>query len=241
MGELSDVSLPDLVDLFVKRRRTGKLTVKADGREVDLYIVDGALVLASTSDLTLRLGRMLIRLGIINNQQLLDALHEQTETPRPRSLGSILRSRGLVSPNQLACCVEEQCIEVLSRVVTAQHGVFLYTDGVVPPRKLETAPLDAARVLSEAAERTEQLRRLRTLLPAPTAPLLFDERQLPAADALTEEEREVIRVLRLGASSLGDLVDQLSLDEATLGAAVLSLSTRGVILGKRAGRAAATR
>jgi len=132
-GELSDISIPDLVELFTKRQQTGKLTVKADGRAVDFYFAGGRITLASSTDLTLRLGRMLIKLEVITSQQLLDALHDQAESGRARPLGTILLSRGLVTEAQLSRCVEEQCVELLARVIAAHHGTFLYTEAAVAP------------------------------------------------------------------------------------------------------------
>ena len=229
MGELSDLGILDLIELLTRRQQTGRLTVKADGREAELYLAEGRIMLASTSDLTLRLGRMLIKLGIITTQQLLEALHGQAEGDRPRPLGAILLERGLVTEAQLARCVEEQCVEVLARVIAARQGMFLYTEGERPPRDLEAIPLAATEVLAAASERTERLRRLRSLLPAPTAPLVFNDRDPGALNNLAPEEAEVIKVMRSGVGSLAELAAHLALDEATLGSAVLSLRDRGAI------------
>jgi len=230
MGELSDIGLPDLIDLLARRGQTGKLTVKADGQEIHLYLANARIMFASTTDLTLRLGRMLIKHGIISSQQLLDALHEQIERQPPRPLGTILLKRALVSEEQLGRCVRDQCVEILSRVVTAQHGMFLYVDGVQVPANLEVVELDVGDVLAEAWQRVERLQYLRNLLPAPSAPLMINERDPGAFNALHRDEQDVIRLMRGGAMSLMELSSQLSLDEMTLGSAILSLRDRGALL-----------
>lgn len=234
MGELSDVSLPSLVGLFGLDARTGKLTVKADGQEVHLYLDAGRLVLVTSSDLTLRLGRMLIRRGLLTSQQLLDALHEQANAPeqdgRSLPLGRILVARGWVTDGELARCVEEQCIEVLARVLAARDGVFLYVGGVTAPANLAIVSLDADHVLAEATRRTDELRALRGLLPTPTAPLLVTPWIAEEMGTLSEPEEQVAKVLRGGAGSLAELAEQLPLDEITLGRTVLALRDRGLLI-----------
>jgi len=235
MGELSDVSLTGLVGLFALDERTGKLTVKADGQEVHLYLAAGQLVHVTSSDLTLRLGRMLIRRGLLSSQQLLDALHEQALAPEPdgrgRPLGRLLVARGWVTEADLVRCVEEQCIEVLARVLVARDGVFLYVNGVTAPANLAIVPLDADHVLAEATRRTDELRVLRGLLPTPTAPLLVTPRIAEAMGELTAAEEQVAKILRGGAGSLAELAEKLPLDEITLGRTVLGLRDRGFLLG----------
>jgi hypothetical protein len=229
MGELSDIGISDLIDLFSRRQQTGRLTIKADGRSVDLYLADGRLVLVTSSDLTLRLGRMLIRRGVINAQQLLDVLHQQAETGRPRPLGSILLSRGLVTEQDLARCIEEQSVEVMARVIAARHGIFHYLDGVAAPPHIELVPLQADRILQEATRRIEELHALRAELPAPTAPLFLAPGSTGSLDGLPEPQAGVAKMLRGGVGSLAELAESLPLDELTLGRAVLDLRDRGLL------------
>ena len=97
--------------------------------------------------------------------------------------------------------------------------------------------MDVAHLLVEAEERTAKLRQLRALLPAPSAPLMFNDRDPGALNGISPDEAAVVRVLRAGAGSLAELTEQLPLDEATLGSAVLGLRDRGAILIPGAGAA----
>ena len=230
MGELTDIGVADLLYLLAVRRQTGRLTINANADEVNLYLDEGQLLLVTSSNLALRLGRTLLRLGMIDGHQLQEVLQEQETAGRARPLGHILISRGWVTPEQLARCVEEQCIEALARVIAADRGIFIYSSGVKPLQRTEVVPLNADRILLEATKRTDELSTLQRLLPAPTAPLVVSSRIDEIADTLSDGEVLVAATLLSGAGSLAELAEKASLDEMTLWRTVISMRERGLLL-----------
>ena len=245
IGELNDFGVVDLIDLLTRRRRSGRLAVKVGGQEVSLFFERGALRHVTSTDITLRLGRMLVRQGIIDTPQLLEALHLQAETDgqagAKRPLGAILIERGWITHADLDRCLEDQSIEVLSRAMTDENGMFVFDVGVSPTLPPEARPLNALTLLQYAQERSEALVKLRERLPAPSAPLFlaasaFDDPSL--ADSLSAPEVMVVHVLRGGPRSFGELTSHLALDELSLGVAVITLLAGGTIV--TAGQAAAS-
>ena len=230
MGELADIGIADLLYLLALRRQTGKLTVSAHGDEVYLYLDEGQLIYVTSSNQSLRLGRMLLRLGLIDAVRLREALQEQEIAGRNHPLGSILINRGWATEDDLARCIEEQCIEVLARVISAETGVFIYAKGVTVSRRTEVVPLNAESILLEATRRTDELGTLRTLLPAPNAPLMVTYQIDAAADGLSDNEILIAASLQSGASSLAELTDQLGMDEMSLWRTIISLRERGLLV-----------
>lgn len=237
IGELNDFGVVDLIDLLTRRRRSGRLAVKVAGQEVSLFFDRGELRHVTSNDITLRLGRMLVRQGIIDTPQLLEALHLQAESGAEagskRPLGAILIDRGWITHADLDRCLEDQSIEVLSRAMTEENGMFVFDVGVAPARPPETRPLDALALLQYAQERGEALAKLREQLPAPSAPLFlaagaFADPSL--ADSLSAPEAMVVNVLRGGPKSYGELTTHLALDELSLGVAVITLLAGGTIV-----------
>ena len=104
----------------------GRLSVVANGDEVSLYIEHGKMVLVTSSNMALRLGRMLVRLEFLTNDRLREALRLQEQMSGRRPLGSILIDGGFISEAQLHQCIEEQCIEVLARIIAAESGIFVF-------------------------------------------------------------------------------------------------------------------
>ena len=153
--------------------KSGRLSVVANGDEVSLYIDHGKMVLVTSSNMALRLGRMLVRLEFLTNDRLREALRLQEQMSGRRPLGSILIDGGFITEAQLHQCIEEQCIEVLARIIAAESGIFVFhRESRVSPQT-EIVPLNSDRILLEATRRTDEITRLRTMLPDELAPLML--------------------------------------------------------------------
>ena len=232
IGELSDIGVADLIEILTRRQRTGRLTVKTGGQEVHLYFEDGRLSLVSSTDITLRLGRMLIRQGLLDTPRLLEALHAQAESGDRKSLGAILIERDWVTEFDLARCIEEQSIDALARTVGDEPGLFVFEAGARHPAYIEAAALDPETLLGAAQERVQSLKLLRDQLPPDNVPLFLGRGTTElrhVADELGPPEAMVVGVLKSGAKSRAELKFQLALDELTLGVAVLTLMQRGLV------------
>jgi hypothetical protein len=233
IGELSDIGVADLMDILMRRTRTGRLTIKTGGQEVHLYFEEGRLALVSSTDITLRLGRTLIRQGLLDTPRLLEALHAQAESGNRKSLGAILIERDWVTEFDLARCIEEQSIDALARAVGDGPGLFVFEAGIKRPAHVEAASLDPEVLLEAAQERIQSLKLLRDQLPPDNVPLFLNRGTVELsriADELGPSETMVVGVLKPGAKSLIELRIQLALDEMSLGVAVLSLLGRGLIV-----------
>ena len=233
IGELNDFGVVDLIDLLTRRRRSGRLAVKVGGQEVYLFFERGSLCHVTSTDITLRLGRMLVRQGIIATPQLLEALHSQSEGGPRRPLGAILLERGWITDADLTRCLEDQSVEVLSRAMTEENGMFSFDVDVAPPPLPESRPLNALALLQYAQERSDALAKLREQLPAPGTPLFmaataYDDPGL--ADSLSTPEVMVTEVLRGGPKSYHELSTHLALDELSLGVAVITLLSGGTVV-----------
>lgn len=230
MGELSDIGVADLLYLLALRRQTGKLSISTQGDEATLFLDKGQLSSVSSSNMGLRLGRMLIRLGYLNPDQLREALQQQEGTSRGRGLGKILIDRGLITEEELAKCVEEQCVEILARVIAADRGMFVFQRSSSTPNRTENVPLNSDRIVLEATRRTDELKTLREMLPDPSTPLMLSPAIDEVADRLNEQEVFVAATLQAGAASLSEIASSVVMEEATLWKAVVSLQKRGLLL-----------
>jgi hypothetical protein len=230
MGELSDIGVADLLYLLALRRQTGKLSISTQGNEATLFLDRGQLSFVSSTNMSLRLGRMLLRLGYLDVEQLREALREQEAAGRGRGLGTILIERGWITEAELTRCVEEQCVEILARVISADRGIFVYQRGATLPKRTENVPLNSERIVLEATRRTDELVTLRSLLPDPTAPLMLSPNIDEVADTLTDQEVFVAATLQSGATSLAEIAGSVAMEEIVLWRTVISLRERGLLL-----------
>src|SRR3954453_7591646 len=190
IGELSDISVQDLIEIFSRRKRTGRLTVRIGDHEVQPFFQAGRLICVTSSDLTLRLGRMLIRQGMLSSHHLLEALSIQSEDGNQRPIGAILLKMGWVTEDDLSRCVEEQSIEALARVISDLAGMFVFDAGPLSPGNVEPVSLTPEELLRKASERARNLKDIRGRLPRPSAPLTVTAEgtgtiaQLPTAESM---------------------------------------------------------
>lgn len=230
MGELSDIGVADLLYLLALRQQTGKLSVNANGDEVSLFIDGGRMILVTSSNMSLRLGRMLVRLEILSNEQLKEALRHQERSGRGRPLGTLLIETGYVTEQQLHRCVEEQCTEVLARVISAESGTFVFHRDARVSAETEIVPLNSDRILLEATRRTDELAHLASRLPEPEALLVLSDTIEHEAHSLADNEIAVASSLFDKPSSLRELASQVNLDEVTLWKTLVRMTDQGWIV-----------
>jgi len=230
MGELSDIGVADLLYLLALGRQSGKLSISANSDEVGIFIHKGQMALVTSSNPTLRLGRMLTRLGILSPERLREALlfQEQEESAKP--LGAVLIDRRFITEAELGACVEEQCIEILARVIGAETGIFVYHRDAALPAKTEIVPLNADRIVMRASGRTDELATLRSLLPADGALLMLGPAVDHLADTLSDTEVFVAAALARGPASLMELDGHLGIEQTLLWKTVVGMRERGLIL-----------
>jgi hypothetical protein len=230
MGEITDIGVADLLYLLALRQQTGKLAVNANGDEVGLFIEQGRMILVTSSNMSLRLGKMLVRLELLTNERLRDALRYQEQSGRGRPLGTLLIEAGFISEQQLHRCIEEQCIEVLARVIAADNGIFVFHRNARVSPHIEIVPLNSDRILLEATRRTDELTELRSRLPDPDAPLMLGETIEQDAHHLADTELAVASSFFGKASSLRELGSQANMDDVALWRTVVRMIERGWIV-----------
>lgn len=227
MGEVSDIGVADLLYLLALRQQSGRLSVVANGDEVSLFIDKGQMVLVTSTNSSLRLGRMLVRLDIMSNDRLREALRFQEAVGDGKALGTILIENGFISETQLRQCVEEQCIEVLARVIAAESGIFVFhRDARVSP-KTEIVPLNSDRILLEATRRTDELTALKSILPDESSILMLGPDIDNQADQMGDSEIQVASALYGRPANLRELTARVSLEETALWKTVVSMRSRG--------------
>jgi hypothetical protein len=232
IGELSDFSVADLMIVLSQRKRTGRLILKSGGNEVAMFFEDGQLVRVSSGDIALRIGRMLVRQGLLETSKLLEALHIQAESPGVRPLGEVLLERGWITEPDLQRCLEEQSIEVLSRAMSSGPGMFTFDGGMTLDSSSDLAPLEPLALLKIAEERTAALALIQGRLPNHLTPIFLSVAGPELAEiqlSVGPSEVIVLSLLRTGPKTYPELAAQSALDELTLGVAVITLMEMSVI------------
>ena len=152
---------------------------------------------------------------------------------RDQALGSVLVREGAITVADLAAGIEEQAIQVLSRVLALERATFMHHGDEPIPLGIEIVPLETDQLLREAGRRhveTVSAHVMERLLPASDVQLRINVQLALVSHMLTDAELLVALNVDRGSSCLDRLGSTLPLDQMTLKRTVISLLERGYII-----------
>lgn len=204
MGSLQVFPLPDLVELLSRQRASGALTLERGTIRKTAWLVDGAVVGASSNDPREYFGQLLVNFGHVTEQQLARAYHEQGQGPR--RIGQVLVAQGVVKPEVVRDVLAIKIRETLLDVYLWDAGLFqLETDGRDDAGDLG-ARVDLAEIGREAEFRATAWGAFRSAFPSGAATLRVDPAKLPK-----ELSPETVDGRLLALAQEGKTIDEMAL------------------------------
>ncbi len=206
-GSLRSLSIPDLFSLLNQHKKTGLLSLVSKLDERGILFSKGNLVYATACDGSRRLGNILVKLGLLTEQEIDVQTHRGWE---PGYFGQELLTRGLITESELNSAVREQILDILDEVLLWEEGAFHFdewSDGL--PENIPSGPCVAAQsIVLDAIRRFDECSLIRNkfpdlsahLKPSPRPPGGPAETELNDADretlALVNARRTVAQILR---------------------------------------------
>ncbi len=218
-----------LFDLLGFRRISGKIQITSGTNTYGLFVDRGKILAATSSQRTLRLGHLLLQRGAVEPVYLHDVLRGRRSVPHGQALGAALMSEGAVTRAALLATVEEQIVEVLSRVICAEDAMMMVIADEPVPDGIEVADFDTDELFEEAHRRhfrRASARAMQRLLPAHDAPLKLGTHLALISAQLTDPELLVALQVDKGSMTLERLGTVLPLEPLALKRTVISLFER---------------
>lgn len=232
-GSIGWFSVVATLELLGLRRRTGKIQVVSDGDAYGIQVDAGRIIFASSSNQALRLGLLLLRRGLVEPVYLQDLLRGRYYPREPQALGRTVVLDGKVTRADLAASIEEQCIEVISRILDFDTATFLFAGDDPITSRLEIIPLDTDALLDSAVKRHRErvaVRAMDLLLPPSAIRLKLAVQLAIVSVRLTDPELLVALAIDRGTATLDALGATIPLDRLTLRRTVISLMERGYLV-----------
>jgi hypothetical protein len=171
-GTLKDFGLPEIFQLIGIQRKTGMLTLESGTETVSLKFLEGQIVGAEASSVSLedRLGEVLVRTGRIDQAELAEALAIQKRTLR--RLGHILVERGTIDEEELVEALRVQSSQIVYRLFRWREGTYRfaaadsleYDEHHFTPISSETVLMEGARMMDEWPLIERRIRNERVIL-----------------------------------------------------------------------------
>ena len=257
-GTLRDFSLADIFQLIGLQRKTGVLTLRGKDDTVTVTFLDGRVVGADSLNrrLETRLGSVLIKSGVLTQDQLAKALEIQKETLQ--RLGYVLVHYGIISAESLSQAIQLQILQIVYRLFRWKDGDYHFSqEQTIEYDRESVVPITAESILMEGARMIDEWpiieKRIRSyqmvfrrkkitqeiiVVGASEADEIdFDsdsavrrKKAPPAGDKIriSEDEKQVYDLVD-GTRAVGDIVEMSRLAEFDTNKALYELLTRDLI------------
>jgi hypothetical protein len=161
-GDLARFEVPDLLSFLALGRTTGVLVLERPDQETKLFLREGNPVYATSTEESLRLGSLLVRMGKLGPDQLQRALGKVGAGHR---LGQSLLAEKLLSADELASYLKVQVSEVVFDTFEWHRGAFVFYGGVSPPATAVTLEMELQNLIMEGVRRIDERGRLKEFFP----------------------------------------------------------------------------
>jgi len=256
-GTLRDFSLADIFQLIGLQRKTGVLTLRGKDDNVTVTFLDGKVVGADSAShrLETRLGHVLIKSGMLTQEQLARALEIQKETLQ--RLGFILTHYQIISIDSLKQALQLQILQIVYRLFRWKDGDYHFSqETTIEYDRENVAPISAESILMEGARMIDEwpiiekrirssnmvFRRKNTGAEIVVVggedvdEVDFDsgaqakKKKAPGGDKIriSEEEKQVLDLLD-GKRTVGDIIEMSRLSEFDSSKSLYELLTRDLI------------
>ena len=161
-GSLGTLSVEEVFAHVLTGIRSGLLAVQHGTVRRTVSFRDGQVVFATSTQRWERLGAVLLRLGLLTQAQLTQALSRVTPS---RRIGQVLTSEGLVSEAHLYSAMTYVVREVVLGLFELTEGSFLFLEGPAPMADVVKLPERTRDLVLTGIKRSEELSRLRRRYP----------------------------------------------------------------------------
>ncbi|HSJ08354.1 MAG TPA: DUF4388 domain-containing protein, partial [Longimicrobiales bacterium] len=225
-GSLREASLADVCQLLALGMKSGCLSVADGSRFGQIYFDRGRINYARIVNRRDRLGDILVRDGVLGQEQLDDVLQHQSREP-DRRVGELLVEDGYITQADLTRYIRLQIEEAIYHLFTWSRGNFFFEVDARPDEADIVVSINPETLLLEAARRVDEWSQIEKKIPS--LDLLFDverERLRNAGVELSAEQLKIVPLLD-GSNTVQEVVDQCGLTEFDVGKALFGLLQAG--------------
>lgn len=120
-GSLEETTVPDLVRALTRRGETAVLSIERTDRNDSIYVLDGQIVFATTSDTDYGVAEILFRSGDINLENYKRVLEK---IGGARRVGAVLCELGYLQADELLGAYERQVSRILRQALGFRSGSY---------------------------------------------------------------------------------------------------------------------
>ena len=223
-GSLKDFGLPDIFQLIYFQRKTGVLTLEGKMDRVRLLFIEGNISGAESKKRTEdnRLGKILLKKGLLKEEDLEAAFEEQRKTGV--KLGTIVIRNGLVDNEAIKDIIQAQITETIIQLFGWKQGTYEFAAQEVSPDQDLSFSLDTQHLLMEGLRIVDEWSLIEGKI---TLGSLF-RKCSETPSGLLAEERDILAHVD-GENDVCTIIDLSGQDNFEVSKTLLSLMEKGAI------------
>ncbi len=153
-GKLEAFYLASLLQLLSNEKKTGVLQLSDGDNIVKIFVKDGVIVYASSSQREFRLGHLVRIKGIVPAEKVHECL--LLAKKKRQSLGRILVEKGYISKQNLKELLQQQAKEILNSVFLWKTGEFEYKDAPLSVEGKLVTQMNTLEIILESSRLTDE-------------------------------------------------------------------------------------
>ncbi len=153
-SELTKTPLPEILATVNRYGVPGVLEVSNEGITKRVYLLDGDIIFATSTDRSESLGEYLARKGEITDEQLTESSDELANTPGARH-GEVLVRMGFLERERLGAVVRRQVQAILWSLFNWDEGEVTFRVGISKDDEVYKIKIPAARAIIAGCRRIE--------------------------------------------------------------------------------------
>jgi hypothetical protein len=226
-GSLKDFGFADILQLIFFQRKTGVLTIEGRLDKIRLLFIDGNISGAESKRRieANRLGKVLVKKGILSEEALQAVLTEQKSTNV--KIGNLLIRKGLIDKEEVEEILIGQIKETVVQIFNWKEGAYDFTPQEIPADKDVPISIDTQHILMEGLRIVDEWSSIEGKI---TLDAVFIKKAKSAAE-LNEEEEEFLLLID-GENDVSTIIDISGKDDFLVSRTLVSLLEKGVIEAK---------
>jgi len=225
-GSLREASLPDVLQLLSMGKKTGCLSVADRNNFGYVFFDQGLITYASIVNRRDRLGDILVKGGLVTQEQL-DAAIDQQAHQRDKRLGELLVDGGALSRPDLERYMRIQIEEAVYFLFTWASGTFSFESDVIPETQDFLVQIGPESLLLEGARRVDEWSLIDKKIPSFDLIFVVETERLTAAGVSLTPEQERIVPLLDGTRDVTRIIEDSGMLEFEVGKTLYGLITAG--------------
>jgi hypothetical protein len=223
-GSLRDFGLADILQLIYFQKKSGILSLSGHKDKVQLIFSEGNVISAESRKRTdeNRLGKILLKKGLIGGEDLKSALEEQKRTGA--RIGDVLLRKGLVTKEDIRETLTSQMTETVVQLFSWKEGTYEFQSQEVAVSKDLGFSLDTQHLLMEGLRIMDEW----SLAEGKISPDTVFRITGKTDPALTTEEKTLLKFVD-GESDVSIIIDLSGVEDFQASRVLISLMEKEII------------